>query len=449
MVATLGTRYVRDGGPAIAYQVVGDGDRDIFYVGQPSPPIDLMWDDPLLARGLRRLASAGRLVTCDLRGWGSSDAVDPTDLPALQAWMDDIGRVMDAVGSERSVLIGQSEQGLPCMMFAASHPERVLALVLWSPFARYLRAADHPWGMPEEAAAEYSRQFGEIIGSGMLSTLFAPSRADEPGFLEWYARSERLGLRPAGSAPIYGGVFQPSDLRDLATSITVPTLLLRRKGDPHVRYGHAHQLEATMPNATLVELDGADHLWWSGDTDAPIDEMLAFITGLRASAGRPERQLATVLITDIVGSTQRAAEMGDDAWSARRARHDELTSRFVAAFRGRVVKFTGDGVLATFDGPARAIRCACDLRDALSAEELPIRAGLHTGEVERAGDDIHGLTVHAASRIAALADAGEVLVSAALPTLVLGSRLEFQDRGPHDLKGLPGQWQLLAVAGTP
>lgn len=445
MTPPTATRYVRGGGPAIAYQVVGAGDRDIFYVGQASAPIDLMWDDPLLARGLRRLATAGRLLTCDLRGWGSSDAVDPTDLPALQAWMDDIGRVMDAAGSERAVIVGMSEQALPCMLFAATHPDRLEALVLWSAFARYLRAPDHPCGMPPDAAAATARLYAEVLGTGALVDLVMPSRKDEPGFREWYARNERLGLRPANGAPVYAEVFQPSDLRDVASTITTPTLLLRRRGDRHVRDGHARRLAETMPDATLVELEGDDHMWYSGDTDRPIDEMLAFITGLRADAARSDRQLATVLFTDIVDSTRIAAEMGDDAWSARRSRHDETSRRFVAAFGGRLVKFTGDGVLATFDGPARAICCACDLRDALTAEGLVIRAGLHTGEVETSDADVHGLAVHVASRIAAHAPGGEVFVSSAVQTLVLGSRLQFSERGTYELKGVPGAWELLSA----
>lgn len=359
--------------------------------------------------------------------------------------MDDIGRVMDAAGSRRTVLIGSAEQGLACLLFTATYPERVEALVLWSPFARYLRADDHPCGMPDQVAAAYAQEFGRVIGTGVLVNHFAPGRAQEPGFRQWYARCERLGLRPAGGEPIYAGVFQPSDLRDVAATITTPTLLLRRRGDAHVRDGHASRLAEAMPNAALVELDGDDHVWWSGESEEPIDEMLSFITGLRNTATTADRQLATVLFTDIVGSTQRAAEAGDDAWSALLARHDELTRRYVAAFRGKVVKFTGDGVLATFDGPARAIRCACDLRDALAAERIQIRAGLHTGEVEFSGDDVHGLTVHVAARVVATSDAGEVRVSSAVPTLVLGSKLQFEERGSYDLKGVPGRWPLLAV----
>jgi class 3 adenylate cyclase len=441
------TRFVRaDGGPALAYQVLGDGERDIFYVAQPAPPIDLMWDDPLLARGLRRLASAGRLLTCDLRGWGSSDAVDASNLPALQAWMDDIGRVMDAAGSERTVLFGMAEQGLPCILFAASHPERVQALVLWSPFARYLRADDHPCGMPAEAAEVYARGYGEMNGTGNLASLFAPSRAEEPGFREWFARAERLGLRPANCEPVYSRVFQPSDLRDVARTIACPTLLMRRTGDRHVRDGHARDLLEIMRDARLVELEGEDHVWWSGDSETPIDEALGFVTGLRAGAVQWDRQLATVLFTDIVDSTRVAATLGDEVWSARLARHDELAARFVTAFQGRLVKSTGDGILATFDGPARAIRCASDLRDALAAEGLVVRSGLHTGEVGVTDDDVHGLAVHVAARVAARAAAGEVLVSEAVPPLVLGSALRFADRGTAELKGVPGEWRLWAAS---
>lgn len=442
------TGYVRSGGPAIAYQVVGEGDQDFFYVAQPHTPIDLMWDDPLQARGLRRLAAAGRLLTCDLRGWGSSDAVDATDLPALQAWMDDLLRVMDAAQSERAVVIGMSEQALPCILLAATHPHRVDALCLWSPFVRYLRAPDHPFGMPPTAAASYARQYGEVNGTGALLDLFGPSRKDEPGLRSWFARCERLGLRPANCEPVYANVFMPSDLREVAGLVTSPTLLFRRKGDRHVRDGHAQHVASLMPAATLVELDGDDHLWWCGDSDAPIDEILRFATGLPAGARGADRRLATVLFTDIVDSTAQAAALGDAVWSTRLARHDELVARFVAAFRGRFVKSTGDGILAIFDGPARAISCACDIRDAVAAEGMSIRAGLHAGEIEVTNDDVHGLAVHVAARVAEAAQPAEVLVSGVVPSLVLGSRIEFTDRGIHLLKGVPGEWQLLAVSSA-
>ena len=445
MATPAQTKFVRGDGPAIAYQVVGEGKPDIFYVAQPTPPIDLIWEDPLLARGLRSLAAVGRLLLCDLRGWGSSDAVDPTDLPALQAWMDDIRRVMDAAGSERAVLIGQSEQALPVMLFAATYPERVDAMVLWSPFARYLRGDDYPCGVPPAAASRMAQVFADVIGTPFLAEYFAPSRADERGFVDWYCRSQRLAMRPANGAPVYARVYQPSDLRDVAATIIAPTLLIRRRDDQHVRTGHAQYLAGIMPNARLVELDGRDHLWWSGDTDAPIEEMVSFITGLGPQAIATDRQLATVLFTDIVDSTRLAHEAGDTEWQTRLARHNNIVERHVSAYRGHVVKFTGDGVMATFDGPARAIRCACDVRDALAVQGLQIRGGLHTGEVTISDDDVHGVTVNVAARVSARARPGEVLVSAAVAALVLGSRLKFEDRGTHELKGVPGTWQLLAA----
>ena len=404
-----------------------------------------MWEDPLVARGLRSLATAGRLLLCDLRGWGSSDAVDPSDLPALQAWMDDIRRVMDAAESSRAVVIGHSEQALPAMLFAATYPERVEALIVWSPFARYLRSDDYPCGVPPSTAERMAEGMASGVGTPYMAEFFAPSRSKEPGFVDWYCRTQRLAMRPANAAPVYARVFQPSDLRDVAATISAPTLLIRRRDDPHVRTGHAQYLEKIMSNARLVELEGRDHVWWSGDTEAPIEEMLSFITGLRTGESSSDRQLATVLFTDIVDSTRLAHEAGDRAWEARRERHDDIVRRYVAAYRGRVVKFTGDGVLATFDGPARAIRCTSEMRDALAAEGMAIRSGLHTGEVTVTADDVYGMTVNVAARISAKASAGEVLVSAAVPALVLGSRLEFSDRGVYELKGVPGQWQLCAA----
>ena len=436
------TEYARFGDTYVAYQVTGSG-PDLLYVPTATHPIDLLWDDPVAARGLRRLAADHRLVLCDLVGVGSSDPVLYADLPAMQTWGDGIGAVLDAVGSERATILATAESCPPVLVYAASHPDRVRSLVLWAPFARYARAEDHPWGMPEPVLQRYVESYVDISGTGRLVDLFAPSRAGDDWFRAWWARGERLSAGRGYFARIVG-LFLRSDVRAVLGSVQAPTLLLRREGDWHVRAGHASALAEQMPDARLVELPGDDHSWFSGDSDAVLDAIEAFVTGSRTPAPS-RRALATVLFTDIVGSTARTAALGDARWTATMEAHDALVERHVASYRGDVVKFTGDGVLATFDGPARAIECARDLVGALGAIGVEIRAGLHTGEVEQAGSDVHGIAVHIAARVMALADAGEVLVSAAIPPLVLGSDLRFEDLGRHVLKGVPDEWTVFRV----
>ncbi len=443
MSAVAETRYVTSGGHQIAYQVVGEGVRDLLLVPRTTTPIDLLWDDPIASRGLRRLMSCGRLILCDLRGWGASDSVDSKRLPAMQAWMDDIGAVLGAASSERATIIGSSESALPPMLFAATFPDRTSGLVLINAFARFLRGPETPFGMPVESAERYVERYGAIAGRGELVDYLAPSRSGDPAFRRWATRSQRLGAGPGTAAAIYN-VFMRTDVSGVLPSIRVPTLVIHRLDDPHVHADHARFLADRIGDARRVGLPGEDNEWFSGDVERLFDEIEQFVTGIRR-APRSERVLATILFTDIVGSTDRAAMLEDSAWRVVREAHDELLRSHVESFGGRLVDTAGDGALATFDGPARAISCACGIRDAVQSLGLSMRAGLHTGEVELLKTGIGGIAVHIGARVAALADSDEVLVSAAVPPLVAGSGIHFSTRGTHTLKGVPGEWAVYRV----
>jgi class 3 adenylate cyclase len=440
------TRYAKDGDSHhIAYQVVGEG-QDLLFVPAATFPIDLLWDEPAVAGHLRRLASFSRLILTDLLGTGSSDAVPIHDRPAMQAWTDGLVAVLDAVGSECVSVFAMSESALPAMLLTASHPQRVRSLVLFGPFASYQRTSDQPFGMPEPVLTKYLDSFERTVGTGRVVDKLAPSWAGDGAKRRWWARNERLSGGPGYFRAILD-LYLHSDVSPALESIQVPTLLLHRRGDGHVRAEHASDLAERIPHARLVELEGDDNIWFAGDADRVLDEIESFLTGGRRAAPS-NRVLSTVLFTDIVGSTQTAAQLGDVAWTAALADHNRLVERHVAGARGVVVKFTGDGALAMFDGPARAINCACAIRDAVEDLGLQIRAGLHTGEVEMADGDVHGIAVHIAARIMALAGPGEVLVSGVIPPLVLGSRIVFTDHGSHELKGVPDRWPVLAVGDT-
>lgn len=442
MAASPDTVYARDRDVHLAYQVVGDSGPDLLWVPTATFPIDLLWDEPTVAGHFRRLSSFSRLILTDLLGVGSSDSVPICDRPAMQSWVDGLLAVLDTVGSEEVSIFAMSESALPVMLLAASHPHRVKSLVLWSPFAYYARTPDQPFGMPEPTLTDYVRWCEESVGRGSAVHL-TPSWESDLAKRRWMARGERLVGGPGYFADIFD-LFVRTDVRPVLESIQAPTLVMHRRGDRHVRNGHAQYVAERVPHARLVEFDGDDHVWFAGDADVVIDEIESFLTGGRGTVPS-NRVLSTVLFTDIVGSTERAAQLGDEAWSTALAAHDRVVERHVAGARGSIVKFTGDGALATFDGPARAIQCSCAIRDALDDLGLTIRAGLHTGEVEMNDGDVHGIAVHIAARIMGLAGPGEVLVSGAIPPLVLGSRIVFDERGSHELKGVPDRWPVLAV----
>jgi class 3 adenylate cyclase len=395
-----------------------------------------------MARFLRRLASFARLIIFDKRGQGLSDR--PTKPPTLEDSMDDLRAVMDAVTSKRAAVFGISEGGPMSMLFAATYPDRVSSLVLFGTYARMVNRDDWQIGVPAEALDKWGeivrRDWGEPIGS----SLWAPSTEGDAEFEAWWGRLLRQGTSPAGAVSLLD-LYREIDVRGVLSSIGVPTLVLHRPADRIVGIAQGKYLAEHFPGARLVELPGADHLAWIGDQDSLLDEVEEFLVGSRR-AREPERALATVLFTDIVGSTERAAEMGDRHWRDLLERHDAIVRRQLEIHRGREIKTLGDGFLATFDGPARAIRCATAIREELQGMGIDVRVGIHTGEVELIGDDVSGMAVNIGARIGALGGAGEVLVSSTVRELVVGSGLEFAERGSHTLKGAPGDWRLFAVA---
>ncbi len=350
------TRYAVENGQHVAYQVLGDTGPDLLYLPTATFPVDLMWDEPTFAHGLRRLASFSRLITCDLLGAGSSDAVAIAELPAMQTWTDGIGSVLRAADSGCTAVFATSESALPAMLYAASQPTCVRALVLFNPYASFVRSDDVPFGMPEETLQRYIETFQDGVGAGGVVDLLAPTRAGDESFRRWWARGERLSAGPSYFASLLN-LFLHTDVRSVLASIQCPTLVLHRRGDRHVRDGHAQMVADGIPNTRIIELDGNDNTWFVGEIDETLDHIESFLTGNRVIPSTA-RVLSTVLFTDIVGSTERAAAVGDDAWTTTLAEHNAIIERHVASYRGRVVNFMGDGALATFDGPARAIECA-------------------------------------------------------------------------------------------
>ena len=437
------TRYAKSGDLHIAYQVVGGGPSDLVLVPPFVSHVEHYWEEPTVARFLTRLASFSRLILFDKRGTGLSDRVPPDRLPTLEQRMDDVRAVMDATGAERAALFGPSEGGPMSALFAATYPERTTALILYGTFASTVRDATYPWAMDPEERRKVIEAIPEQWGQGAYVDLLAPSMAGDERFRRWWARLERLGASP-GAAMALRRMNGEIDIRTTLSAIRVPTLVLHRTGDLDTSIEEGRYLAAHIPGAKFVDLPGADHLPWAGDQDAIVDEVEEFLTGVRPAA-EPDRVLATVLFTDIVGSTTRAVELGDRRWRDLLFSHNAIVRHELERARGREVKTVGDGFLATFDGPARAIRCACAIRDAVRGLGLAIRAGLHTGECELIGDDVGGIAVHIGARVMARARPHEVLVSSTVKDLVTGSGVEFQDRGMHRLKGVPGAWRLYGV----
>lgn len=437
-----------DGG-YVAHQVFGSGRLNVLLVTNWLQNLDVMWDEPTLAHYLNRLGSFARVLCFDKRGSGVSDPVPLTSLPTLERWIDDARVAMDATGTERAALIGDTEGGPMALMFAASFPQRVSALVLVNSFARWRRADDYPIGMPETTANKlvdrYEQNWGvtaEILG------LTAPSMADDARFRRWYTRYQRLAMPRGAAAATYNWVTHV-DVRSVLPTIRVPTLVLHRTGTRHHRPEFSHYLAEHIPGAKLVSIAGADsYPLNAGELDPLLDEIEQFLTGSRAEPAR-DRMLATILFTDIVDSTRLAAAQGDAAWTELLRRHDEIVREHLARYRGREVNYTGDGFLATFDGPARAITCAARMSEALAELGIQVRAGLHTGEVELVGTQVSGLAVHIGARVMAAAGPGTIMVSSTVKQLVIGSEIEFADRGTHELKGIPGSWTLFEAVVVP
>jgi class 3 adenylate cyclase len=439
------TTYAQVGEDRVAYQVLGEGPELVLTLGAFGH-VDLQWEDPATALFLRRLASFSRLILFDRRGTGASDPL-PEDLPPpWETYAEEVAAVMDAAGSRRAALMATTaEAGPMAMFFAATRPERTSALVLGNASARYVAADDYPIGFPPERAEAIISRVEQTWGTAEPVATAIPSRAGDERFRRWVARMQRSMASPRTAHTFLRALFEV-DVRSLLPLIQAPTLVLHRREFALLPIEHGRYLAEHLPNARLVELPGADGpLTWE-TPDLVLDLVEEFLTGVRHAAPTT-RVLATVLFTDIVASTERASELGDRRWRELLDVHDDLGRRLVEQWGGRVVKSTGDGLLATFDGPGRAIACAAALREQLGDIDLRIRAGLHAGEVEVRGDDVGGIAVHIAARILGEAAPGEILVSRTVRDLVAGSDRTLADRGTRRLKGVEGDWQLFAVAG--
>jgi class 3 adenylate cyclase len=437
------TRYALNGDVNIAYTTLGDGPLDVLYVPTWMSVYELFWEEPRISAFFARIAEFARVILFDRRGSGLSDPLEGD--PTLEEQMEDVIAVLDATGSDQCAVFSQLEGGPMACLFAATHPERVRSLILNETFARTTQCEDMPWLRPAAERTESLGHMGDVWGSGSRIAYFAPTYANDPALVEWFGRLERFSASP-GTMRRISRLVGETDVRAVLPSIRVPTLVIHRPDNVSFDARHAHYLEEHIPEARRVELPGADALPIVGDADELLDELEEFVTGARRDRV-PDRVLATVMFTDIVDSTRRAAELGDAGWRTLLEAHNKAVRGELARWRGREVKATGDGFLATFDGPARAIRSARAISESVGHLGVEIRTGLHTGEIEVMGDDVGGMAVHIGARVGALATAGEVLVSSTVKDLVVGSGLEFADRGEHELKGVPGEWRLFALEG--
>jgi class 3 adenylate cyclase len=430
-------RYAKSDDIYIAYQVLGRGPLDMVFVPGFISHLEHYWEAPPIVRFAQRLASFTRLILLDKRGTGLSDRV--AGVATLEQRMDDVRAVMDTVGSERAVVFGISEGGPMSALFAATYPNRTSALIMYGAFPKF-----NYWVPTPEALDQLLTMIGQAWGTGVTLPLFAPNLTEDEPFKHWWARFERLGASP-GAVSALMRMNSEININPVLSAIHVPTLILHRTEDTLVDVEASRFMAERIPGAKYVELSGRDHVPVVGDADAILDEIEEFLTGARLGA-EPDRALLTVMFTDIVGSTERAAELGDRRWRDLLDSHRMVVRRELARHRGKEVNTTGDGFLVTFDGPARAIRCAIRIREELRQRGLEIRIGLHTGECELLSGDIGGVAVHIGARVEARAMPGEVLVSSTVKDLVVGSGLQFEDRGTHTLKGIPDEWHLFAVA---
>jgi class 3 adenylate cyclase len=438
------TQYVRGPEGHVAYQVFGRGPRDIVFVPDHPNNIEIMWEDPGVSRFLERLGTVGRVICFDKRGTGISDPVPLGSIPTIERWMDDITTVIDAVGCKRIVVFGHGDGGPIAMLFAATYPERTDALVLGDTFARMREAPDYPDGLSDAAAARRAAQLYEFWGREDRPRALRNGTVDDLSFARWRARFERLSLSPGELETMYPVCDLDVDVRSVLGSIRAPTVVFHRRDNRWLPSAFGRYLAAHIAEAKYVEIDGAEHFYFTGHTDRILSAVQEVVAGEHEALDY-DRVLATVLFTDIVGSTETASRLGDRAWRDLLEQHHALVRRQIAHFRGREIATAGDGFLALFDGPARGVRCGVAIRDAVRALGLEVRAGVHTGECERMGDDVGGIAVHIGARIAAEAEPGEVLASSTVRDLVVGSGLIFRDRGSRVLKGVEGEWRLFTA----
>ena len=447
------THYAKTAdGVHIAYEVVGDGPVDIVFVMGWTSHIELMWAEPSLARFLSRLASFSRSILFDKRGMGLSDRVPDDRLPSLEVRMDDARAVMDAVGSQRAVVCGVSEGGPMATLFAATYPERTIALVLFGTRASWTASPDYPWERKsderfEEEIDEIERLWGtRDLAATAMRTWAAPTLANDEAAITWLADYMRHAASP-GAAIALERMNRGIDVRPALQAIHVPTLVLARDGDLDFPVEETRWMAEQIHGARFVSFPGMDHFFWVGDQDELLGEIESFVAEVQDQEADLDRVLATVMFTDIVGSTAKAAELGDRGWGDLVERHHGTVRALLGRFRGKEVDTAGDGFFATFDGPARAVRCAEAIGDAVQDLGLEVRAGVHTGEVETIAGKVGGIAVNVGARIAALAGPSEVLVSQTVRDLVSGSGLRFEDAGEHELKGVPDRWHLYRVEG--
>lgn len=434
------THYAKSGDVHIAYQVIGDGPNTVVFSSGIFSNIEIAWELPAWRRFYERMASFSRLVIFDLRGIGLSDRGGSLN---VEMQIDDINAVLDAVGVNTATIFGVGRSASISALFAASHPERVRSLVTYGLFVKGLSSPDFPFAHPADGRKEFEERFIAEFGTGKQLALQAPSVFQVPAIIEWWGHFERLMSSP-GSIEQYLYVLRDLDIRHVLPVIEVPTLVLHRKDDLVVSAAQSKYAAEMIKSSKLVELEGFDHLPIFGDSEAVLDEVEVFITGAKRS---PEvhRMLTTVLFLDVVDSTRIAAEQGDTAWTTTLMSFYETVRKELRTFRGKEIKTTGDGVLACFDGPARATRCACQILKNVERLNIQVRAGLHTGECEILGDDIGGIAVHLAARVMSEARPQEVLTTATVRDLSLGSELRFEPKGDRELKGVPGKWALFAV----
>jgi class 3 adenylate cyclase len=437
------TLYARSGDVQLAYQVIGDGPRDVVLVLDWASHLEAVWEQPFIQDFIASVNRYARVLWFDMRGVGLSDRV-VDHAGATEEWMEDVCAVMDAAGSDRATLLAHGHGVQMALMSAATHPDRVASLVLINGFARFSRADDYPAGMPPQAAEALLEGIEQTWGTGAMAGPLGPSVASRPGIQEWYGRVERFAATPSTALAKMRAILE-LDVRKVLPLVSAPALVIQSRNDTFVRAGHGRYLAEHLPNARLVERDSADH-WPLPDADlmGTIEE---FVTGARLHETEADRVLTTVLFVDVAGSTERASEVGDRRWRELLDRFEETVQRSVVAHRGELVSRAGDGILATFDGPARAIRCAGDIRDAVRRAGLDVRCGLHTGEVTRRNGDVAGIAVHIGARVSSAASPGEVLVTRTVRDLVAGSGIAFDDRGEHSLKGVPDRWALYAASG--
>jgi pimeloyl-ACP methyl ester carboxylesterase len=443
VLARAPIRYAHNGDVSIAYTVFGEGPVDLLFVGGFVSHLEIVREPPLGPSFWERLGRFARVISFDKRGMGLSDR--DAGAYTLENIVDDAIAVLDACGVERAAVFGVSEGGSAAIMLAATHPDRVSEMVQFGSFAYVTRSEDNPHGVPVEAARRYWERIIDNWGDPATLDDWAPSLADDPEVREWWARLLRSGASP-GTTKTVGLMYENLDVRPLLPSVRAPTLVLYRADDRVVPAALSRDVASGIPDARPVELPGTDHLWLAGDQDAMLDEVEEFVTG-RPPAVVGNRMLVTVLFTDIVRSTDRAAELGDRRWRDLLAQFDRVIERELVRNRGNLVKSTGDGMLSTFDGPARAVRSAMTIREGARAIGLELRAGVHTGECEVTSSDLTGIAVHLTARVMEAAEPGEVLTSATVKDLVVGSGLEFSERGAHQLRGVPGEWALFAVTG--